>query len=231
MPSSPAYRFFKHKSSQHMSDCSLQHRRVSPFYSLSQNFEYFSHHHPFIAKIYYKLFYSRMLENELAMTNLKPGSKIIHIGSGPYPYTAIFLAGHGFNVEGWDCDYYAVEKAKLLVAKFKLGEKINIKLCDGSGICNPDCDAIWVSLNVCPKEKVLSQAFQSLKTGGLLVYRNLPRWMAGRYREVATDSWPAGDQVRTAFTMLGAQSIVIKKQAEIFSYSKLPTNNRKVALL
>lgn len=211
MPSSPANRFSDFESSLHTAGYSSQHRCVSPFYNLSQNFEHFSHYHPFIAKTYYKLFYRGMLENELALTDLKTGSKITHIGSGPYPYTAIFLARHGFTVEGWDCDYYAVEKARLLVAKFKLDQKINIKLCDGSGICNPDCDAIWVSLNVCPKEKVLSQALQSLEPGGLLVYRNLPRWMSGRYREMATDSWPAGHQVCTASTMLGAQSIVIKK--------------------
>ncbi len=231
MHSSPANRLSRYESSLHATDCSSQHRCISPFYSLSQNFEHFSHHHPLIAKIYYKLFYLRMLENELGMTDLNPGSKIIHIGSGPYPFTAIFLAMHGFNVEGWDCDYHAVEKARLLVAKLKLDEKINIKLCDGSGITNPYCDAIWVSLNVCPKEKVLRQAFQSIKTGGVLVYRNLPRWIAGSSREVATDSWPAGHQVCTSFTMLGTQSIVIKKQSEKQSYSKLSTNNRKVALL
>ncbi len=203
------------ESCPQFNDCSLERRRVSPFFSLSQKIENLSHDHPLLAGAYYNIFYRRMLERELDMANLRPGAKVIHIGSGPYPYTAIFLAEQGYTVEGWDCDYHAVKKGGLLVKKLNLDDRIKIKNCEGSEITDPDCDAIWVSLNICPKEKVLQNAFRALDEGAVLAYRNLPRMLSKNYREVAADSWPAGQLVCTAKSTLGSESIVVKKGSSV----------------
>lgn len=193
---------------------SAQANGVSPFFSISQKLENIACRFSLLARIYYNLFYRVMLARELKMANLQPGAKVLHIGCGPYPYSAIFLAGKGYLVEGWDCNHGAVHKARYLVEKFKLNNRIKITHCDGSKIDSYNCDAIWLSLNICPKEKVLHRAFRSLRGGGLLVYRNLPRWMAGSYREVDADSWSEEHEVQLSAPLLGSQSIVIKKAAQ-----------------
>ncbi len=201
----------KHECSLSTNSSSAQYKEVSPLFSVSQKFENMAYHFPLLARIYYNMFYRSMLARELKMADLQPGSKVLHIGCGPYPYTAIFLARKGYLVEGWDCNHGAVHKARRLVEKFKLNNKIKITLCDGNKIDSSDCDAVWLSLNICPKEKVINKAFQSLKEGGLLVYRNLPRWMAGGYREVSACSWPEEHEVQLGASLFGSQSIVIKK--------------------
>lgn len=201
----------KHEFSFNNNSSSAQRKEISPLFSVSQKFENMAYRVPLLAGIYYNMFYRAMLDRELKMAGLQPGSKVLHIGCGPYPYTAIFLARKGCLVEGWDCNYGAVHKARRLVEKFKLNNKIKITLCDGCSADSSDCDAIWLSLNICPKVKVINKAFQSLKEGGLLVYRNLPRWMAGSYREVAACSWPEEHEVQQGASLFGSQSIVIKK--------------------
>ncbi len=183
----------------------------SPFFSLSQFAERFAVRFTIFARLYFNIFYRSMLAREVALAALKPGASVLHIGGGAYPYTAIFLAQKGYRVHACDCDSTAVDISNKLVAKSGLVDRISIFHENGCMVDSSGYDAVWVSLNICPKKRVLEQSWASLKKGGILVYRKFPAWLAmfGRRDVVFTgDEW---SRIKKARSGLGAESLVVEK--------------------
>jgi len=191
----------------------LSGKKVSPFFDISRNLESLAFNWSFFARLYFKLFYQKMLERELEMSGLKPGTRILHIGSGPYPYTGVFLAQRGFYVEAWDCNCKAVTTAKQLINDQGLSNSIKVSCRNGCQLDGQKYDAVWVSLNVSPKEKVLKEAVLSLVQGGVLIYRNLPSWLPGAYTIVPETLWASGYETQSRTSSFGTESIKVKKKA------------------
>jgi|GEM_PF-1501426 len=187
--------------------------RKSPFFSLSQFSERLAVRFALFARLYFDLFYRKMLANEVDLAGLKPGASVLHIGGGAYPYTAIYLARKGYRVRACDCNSSAVEMARDLVQKNGLGDRITIFHRNGCTVDSSNYDAVWLSLNICPKERVLEQSWASLKEGGLLIYRKLPAWLV-QFGRCEVDFSGGGEaRVEKALTGLGAESLVLKKDS------------------
>ncbi len=185
--------------------------QTSPFFSLSQLFERLAVRFAAVARAYFNIFYKSMLEKEIALIGLKPGALILHIGGGAYPFTALYLARHGYRVDACDCNSAAVEISKNLVKKSGFEDLIAIVHENG---CRVDCsgyDAVWVSLNICPKERVLEQSWESLEQGGLLVYRKLPAWLALFGKKDVNFNGDEKAGIKKALSGLGAESVVLEK--------------------
>jgi 2-polyprenyl-3-methyl-5-hydroxy-6-metoxy-1,4-benzoquinol methylase len=182
----------------------------SPFFSLSQLAERFAVRFAIFARLYFNVFYRTMLAREVALASLKPGASVLHIGGGAYPYTAIFLARRGYRVQACDCDSTAVEISKKLVVKSGLIDQISISYENGCKVDSSGYDAVWVSLNICPKERVLEQSWASLKEGGILVYRRLPAWLA-LFDKSDVILNVEGNRIKKARSGLGAESLIAKK--------------------
>ena len=185
--------------------------KKSPFFSISQKLERIAVRTRFFSAIYFYLFYKSMLQRELDISGLKPRAKVLHIGSGPSPYTALFLGRKGFKVEAIDCNNCAVREASLVVKQNGMQENIKVACGDGCTFKQKKYDAVWVSLNVYPKEKVLRQALGSLKNGGVLIYRNLPRWLSVLFKQSFNDSWPECFQTSVTGGNLGTESVLVRK--------------------
>jgi hypothetical protein len=183
----------------------------SPFFSLSQIAERFAAHLNLFARLYSYLFYKKMLCREVALAGLEPGSSVLHIGGGAYPYTAVFLARKGYRVNACDCNIMAINIAKGIVQRSGYADKITITHENG---CFVDCsgyDAIWVSLNICPKKRIIEHSWVSLKKGGILVYRKLPGWF--RYfgiNDINITEFENGF-IEKSKSGIGAESLVIIK--------------------
>jgi uncharacterized protein (TIRG00374 family) len=192
----------------------------SPFFSVAQISERLAVRFAFVARIYFNLFYKNMLAREVALAGLKKGASILHIGGGAYPFTAIYLAQKGYRVHACDCSSSAAEIAKSLVNKHKLNDQVKVFIKNGCLVDSSNYDAVWVSLNICPKERVLEQAWASLKESGILVYRKLPAWLAllGR-RDVSFtgDQWSTIKIARSGF---GSESLSIEKVRSYVESSK-----------
>lgn len=186
-------------------------KSVSPYFNISQKMENIANGFWPLANLYFHLIYKKKLEREMSMAGLNPGASVLHIGCGPCPYTAVFLAEHGLKVKAVDYNEEAVHKAKCLVKKKHLEDSISITCKDGKSSNNTQYDAIWVSLNVSPKEKVLEQSFLSLKDGGVLIYRNVPRWLSSYFISVLPEKWSAADQTETCTSLFGSESVMVKK--------------------
>lgn len=186
----------------------------SPFFSLSQLSERLAVRFVAVARIYFNIFYKSMLTKEVAMSGLEPGASVLHIGGGAYPFTAIYLARKGYRVDACDCNSTAVEISENLVKKNGLEDLITILHKSG---CRVDCsnyDAVWISLNICPKERVLEQSWESLKQGGTLVYRKLPAWLALFGKKDLDFNGNEGTGIKKALSGLGAESVTLKKTCE-----------------
>lgn len=186
----------------------------SPFFSLSQFAERLAVRFALVARIYFNLFYKSMLAREIAMTGLNPGASVLHIGGGAYPFTAIFLAQRGYRVDACDCNRTAVEISRNLITKSRFAGRINILYGDGCKVDSSHYDAVWISLNICPKERVLEQSWTSLDKGGLLVYRKFPAWLAIFGKEDLAFTGDEGTRIKKALSGFGAESVVLEKGGE-----------------
>lgn len=156
-------------------------RGVLPFFDVAQRLERLAVSHASFSGVYERLFYRRTLARELRLADLRPGASILNIGCGPFPYTALFLAEQGFQVEAVDCDAEAVIAARSLLKQRGFDHAIRITHHDASqdGSMQRRFDAVWISLNVHPKHEVLQRALNSLNDDGRLIVRELPSWMSG----------------------------------------------------
>ncbi len=156
-------------------------RGVLPFFDVARRLERLAVSHASFSGVYERLFYRRTLARELRLADLRPGASILNIGCGPFPYTALFLAEQGFQVEAVDCDAEAVTAARSLLKRRGFDHAIRITHRDASqdGNMQRRFDAVWISLNVHPKHEVLQRALNSLNDDGRLIVRELPLWMSG----------------------------------------------------
>eukprot|EP00457_Paulinella_chromatophora_P011637 gb/GEZN01011790.1/.p1 GENE.gb/GEZN01011790.1/~~gb/GEZN01011790.1/.p1 ORF type:complete len:312 (-),score=30.87 gb/GEZN01011790.1/:111-1046(-) len=63
--------------------------------------------------------YSRVVKNELKL--LSAGTKLLWLGSGPFPWTCMMFSSFGINVTGVDISPQAIEHANYAVRKLNLG--------------------------------------------------------------------------------------------------------------
>ncbi len=170
-------------------------------------FEHLSSKHSFFSRQYNRLFYHRLVHSEVAAAQLKPGSRVLHIGCGPMPFTSFELAQAGAVVTAVDIDPRAVEKARQAAVSAGLASEITVLLMDGMDVDPRQYDGIWVSLHVSPKDELIPNLLRKMSDESVLVYRNPRGWLRlwyGRCRQ------PVRQRVVRQF--LGKESIIIQKQ-------------------
>ncbi|MEJ6952479.1 class I SAM-dependent methyltransferase [Natronospora cellulosivora (SeqCode)] len=159
-------------------------KTIKLFLRIVQSFEYLGSSWPLFGNMYRKLFYNSLMERETAMADLKEGLNILHIGSGPLPMTAIFLAENGYSVTGIDNNQKAIKASNKLIDRLSLNDKIEIKNMDGKEVDISKYDAIWLSLHIVPKEDVIKDLLKSLKPGQKIIFRNPRSYLSIVYPRV-----------------------------------------------
>jgi len=127
--------------------------------------------------LYERLFYRTLVRREMASAQLKPQSRILHIGCGSLPFTPLALAHSGASVTAIDVNASAAERAKHIVASEGLSSVITIVHGDGLTYDPRGFDAVWVSLHAAPKENIISSLLKRMDEGSVLVYRNPRGWL------------------------------------------------------
>lgn len=160
-------------------------------------------------KLYDKLFYYKLMEAELALTKLDTEGKILHIGTGPRPMTAIFLAEKGFYVDGLEIDDEARRKSQKLIKKEGLSSRIKIFSGNGEKVDYSKYGAIWLSLHVEPKRHILNKILNEAKKGTKVIYRNPAGWLAKIYQPVCPLELTGG-QCKTTGIIKSKKSCLIE---------------------
>jgi cyclopropane fatty-acyl-phospholipid synthase-like methyltransferase len=105
--------------------------------------------------------------------DLSKAKKILHIGCGSYPLTAIILAEmDNVNIVTIDNSPRAVKLANKVISKKKLNGKIKAEQGDGTIFPLDEFDTIIISGCSVPKIKVLEHAFKDSKPKSRIIIRD-----------------------------------------------------------
>ncbi len=147
---------------------------------------------PFIGWIYSRLFYRGMIARECSLACLKPGDRVVQIGCGPFPMTAIELARRGCNVTAVDRDERALTRAKRVVRRMvaaggteaEAASRIRFVCRDARAFDYGGFRAVIIALHVQPKDAVLARIAETSNTATRVVYRNPRSLLRAAYQTV-----------------------------------------------
>lgn len=126
---------------------------------------------PFIVDLYSRP-YRQVVEKEAALAGITSRDRVLNIGCGAAPFTAVHLAIlTGAQVWAMDLDPRAVQKARLYLQKIGLGDKVKVFRGNGAEIIPGKFDAAIVALQALPKEGILRNLLSAACPGGRLVFR------------------------------------------------------------
>jgi ubiquinone/menaquinone biosynthesis C-methylase UbiE len=117
-------------------------------------------------------FYKTIIENEIELAKISVEDKILHIGCGPVPATAIYIVKKtNADITAIDKNLKLIKKAQTLILKQKLSNKIHIIHANALNFPLEKFNLIIVSLGIEPYEKVLRYISQNMRDDARLIVR------------------------------------------------------------
>ncbi len=142
----------------------------------------------------YSLPYRSVVEKEIDLAGILEGQTVLNIGCGAVPFTAIYLAELAkARVFALDCDAEAVVKARRVVDKVGLRDRITVIHGDGARDAEIDFEIALVALQARPKKEIFEKLFKDAPSGGRLVFRQVSSRFAGHYDSLAVDERPVAE--------------------------------------
>jgi len=124
----------------------------------------------------YEKIIGKEYEKEIKKFKLFGSKKILHIGCGAYPITALILAKTTqANIVSIDKDPIAIKFAQKIVDKKKLQNKININIGDGQKYPVKNYDTIILSSCSSPKKKILEHIFSNADINTKIIVRDIEK--------------------------------------------------------
>ena len=169
--------------------------------------------------IYTAVFYRGMLAAEYRLARLTPGSRVLVLGAGPYPMTALALARRGCNVTAVDCNRKALMSARVALEREaprnSAAGAITLLHDDGLALSYHGYDAVVVALHVRPRKAVLQRILETADAGARVVYRNPRGALCGAYRRV-TPGELGLPQAGTVIRIAAHKELVMLRRPEDF---------------
>ena len=120
----------------------------------------------------YELFTGKKYEEEFKIFDISDGDKILFIGCGQYPITAIILARlYDVNIIAIDKNPKAIKLAKSVIHKKNLEDKIIIEEGDGVDYPVDAFDVVILGELLFPKKLIYNHVFGSVKPGTKIILR------------------------------------------------------------
>lgn len=131
----------------------------------------------------YKLYerFQRLIDAEVRLANIQTSDRVLFVGSGPLPISAILIANKtGAQVDCFDRSVEACETSRMIISKFGYSDQIRIIHQSAENIeISPDIsagtygvyDVIVVALLAQPKEQILQQIWKSIDAETRVVIR------------------------------------------------------------
>ncbi|TVQ39645.1 MAG: hypothetical protein EA384_05730 [Spirochaetaceae bacterium] len=171
-------------------------------------------------RIYTRLFYRAMIDAECAAAGLSPGARVLQLGAGAYPMTALELARRGYRVTAVDCSRDALISAREVISReYKRGSSNVPALlhADGRALSYHGYDAVFVALHVRPKAAVLQRVLETADTDTRVVYRNPCGALCGAYRRVTPAQLGLLQAVQTVRVAGEKELVVVQKPKDFIS--------------
>lgn len=163
----------------------IEKRELSLKKSLSRvlSLEYLCNNINVLAKFYTTVFYKKMILNEMDLAGIDETKRVAHIGSGPFPMTALYLAEKKITTHCYDIDCYAIEASKKMIEKSGKNKYIRVFNSSEHPVNYSKYDIIILSLHVIKKREIIKEIMGLMVGGKTIVYRN-PRGYLTRYFNV-----------------------------------------------
>ena len=154
---------------------------------------------PILAR-FYMAPYQTVVQKEIELACLKPGERVLQIGAGSIPFTAIHLAQLAkVRVCAIDRDQQAVLRARQFIKKLRLTDCIQVEVGDGCNYPLDDFTAAFVALQAEPKREIIAHFVKNGGQGIRTVVRQPRKEFFSQYSAVPK-TWPY--QGKTAQEML-----------------------------
>lgn len=172
------------------------------------------------SKVFYlctALYYKNIIKREVRLADITPQDKILCIGGGPCPYTAIMLHQQtGAKVTVIDNNKQCVKQSADLIKQLNLEKSIRIVYGEGEEINCHGFTVIHLALQITPKEKVLKKVIEQAEKGVKILVRMPKKCINGLY--CSMDSWSSSCYAHVAhnfFTNVKNTALYIK--GELYS--------------
>lgn len=135
----------------------------------------------------YSNYYKEIVGREAELVNLVAGSRLLCIGGGSVPCTAMLFSEYtGANVDVIDIDHSAVGIGQRVVKMFGLEDKIRVMRYNGLWMNMSDYQAVHIALQVRPKQEVLDHICRSCSKGTKVIIRIPKESLAYDYSNIDT---------------------------------------------
>ncbi|MBU0496751.1 MAG: hypothetical protein KKG04_02205 [Candidatus Thermoplasmatota archaeon] len=135
-------------------------------------FEKIAVHFDILTEVYINA-YEEVIDAELSMLNLRDTDRVIVIGSGAIPVTAILITRKSkVRVTTIDIDPEAVARATLLIHRLGLQQQINVMLADGFSYPLHAFTVIFLLYGISHQERLLKAMIPKIDTGVKIITRS-----------------------------------------------------------
>jgi len=125
----------------------------------------------FFSFLYLK-FHEPSVKKEIKMADISKSDKILHIGCGAIPYTAVIVSKElNTEITGIDNQARSINLAKKFLIKHKIHNKIHVEKESGETYNVSNFDIILISYGIGDIEAVLKNVFDNLKNNGKIILR------------------------------------------------------------
>ncbi len=142
--------------------------------SMTRRFEKIAAHGR-VLKCLAKIYYRSVLKREIALANIQESDRVVFIGGGPLPMSALLLEKmSGAKTTVIDCDPRAVEIAERFVAEES--SNLTCRCEEGQSLNLDDFSVVFIARQVVPCPAVLAHIFDTARKGTRIVcrFRNRP---------------------------------------------------------
>lgn len=118
------------------------------------------------------LYYTKLVEQEIALAEISEKDCVLCIGGGPCPYTALLINKiTGASVTAIDCCNNCAHCAKRLV-KEHFDNRINIICAEGSSVDYTDYSVIHIAMQIRQREDLAKAISRNAKNGTRIITRS-----------------------------------------------------------
>ncbi len=118
--------------------------------------------------------YLQLTKNELQLSSIKKHQKVLVIGSGPLPLTAIlYWQKTKCRIDCIDNKKNNVRISNKVIKKLMIGDKIKIRYYDGKKDFSKKYDIVFVAALALPKKLILENIYNSTKPNCKIIVRTV----------------------------------------------------------
>jgi len=127
---------------------------------------------PGILPLYFS-FYEDMINREIDLAKITKKDKILHVGSGCIPATAILISRKtGAKVVSIDNNLKSIKNAQILISKLKMDELIKIKNGESTSYPLGDFNIIIISQGINPYKQTIKYLEKNMKKDSKIILRS-----------------------------------------------------------